>query len=134
MLEMKVLIPNYSIADKVIQQTCDIIAKETLQTYADIVQQTPVDKGTAKGNWLVSVGYPNHSVTDKQDRGGSATISAGQAKITPESVRKGVWITNNLPYINRLEYGHSQQQPTGWIRRNIKELKIAIRNALRRLK
>lgn len=33
------------------------------------------------------------------------------------------WLSNNLPYIERLEYGYSKQTPAGMVRLSIEEVK-----------
>lgn len=81
----------------------------------NIVEGTPVDKGRARNNWFLSVGYPSDNVTDSIS---TSSNSERQAKSLPKSVlNKKIYFSNNLPYINRLEYGSwSDQAPLGWVR------------------
>jgi hypothetical protein len=41
-----------------------------------------------------------------------------------------IWIYNNLPYIERLEFGHSQQAPLGMVRISIAEIETELYGAL----
>ena len=71
--------------------------------------------GRAKGNWQVTIGSPATKATDTKDPTGRSTIAAGQATILAAQPGQDIWISNNLPYIGRLEHGHSKQAPAGMI-------------------
>lgn len=68
--------------------------------YASIVKKTPVDTGRARGNWNVSVGSEDSSVSEMTKRqymqGRSLPSANGD---------EPYFISNNLPYIGTLEYG-----------------------------
>lgn len=93
------------------------------QTLANIQIGTPRDTGRAANNWFISVGSPSDKSSD----------STSGNKLSIEDLPKSVfgqkfYYTNNLPYIERLEYGgHSQQAPKGWVRAEIKRAKRALR-------
>lgn len=85
-----------------------------------IVEKTPVDTGRARASWTISVNQADRTVAP-----------AGQArypkpKIGMLNVQPGdtIWISNNLPYITRLEDGHSQQAPAGMVKLSIEEVKL----------
>lgn len=92
-----------------------IVRKVCMDVTADIVRLTPVDTGMARSNWFVGNdrvttvdGSPtkNGSASNKRASDFASTLHAG-----------GVfYITNNLPYIMRLEYGSSKQSPAGMAR------------------
>lgn len=87
----------------------------TTVLFTNVITATPVDQGTAKGNWQAGVGSPVTGVLDVQDPSGQATI-AKAAEAIPEKAGNVVYLSNNLPYIKKLEYGHSQQAPAGMVR------------------
>lgn len=92
------------------------VRKVCLTLLSDVVLGTPVDTGRARGNWQASIGIPKSGVLEVTDRSGGGTITAGLPDIAKASGTI-FWISNNLPYINRLEYeGWSKQQPHGWVR------------------
>ena len=62
--------------------------KIVLDLLAGVVRRTPVDTGRARGNWQLSIGKP-----EEQEK---------VQKIPHFSV---VWLSNNLPYIEVLEFG-----------------------------
>jgi hypothetical protein len=83
-----------------IDQNCRAI---TLALFTDIIKNTPTDTGRARGNWMTTVDAPATSVVDRLDPSGTAAIAGvianqgGAGKVT--------WLTNNLPYIQQLEFG-----------------------------
>lgn len=93
-----------------------------LEVLKRVILKTPVDTGRARGNWFVAIGAPDTRVTDNTDKTGAATINSGQAVITGLTQAQAVYITNNLPYIGRLENGHSQQAPAGMVAVTMAEL------------
>ncbi len=102
-----------------------------------ITEQTPVDEGRARNNWVLSVGIPSSKTTDGDGLG------IGQLKAIPKIVlNKKILYTNNLPYIGVLEYGgfptansdktlfgFSRQAPGGWVRKTL----IRMQNQIRKL-
>lgn len=97
-----------------------IIAKGALSAYSSIVIATPVETGRARGNWQVSLAVPAQGVLDVQDKTGAISI----AKATPQFASfkltgQPIFFQNNLPYIQRLNEGHSMQAPAGFVERAI---------------
>lgn len=72
--------------------------------------------GQFRGNWQVSIGAPARGTIDNIDPEGSSTIAAGRAVIMSASMGDTLYITNNLPYARRIEYGWSSQAPAGVVR------------------
>ena len=80
-----------------------------------LVLTTPVDTGRARSNWQVSIGK---SALGAVDTPVSPSESIGNAKSELSKLRdsdSSVHITNNLPYIQRLNEGWSPQQPAGFV-------------------
>ena len=85
----------------------------------EIINATPVDTGRAKGNWLPSLGAPTSTMnwSDSATFGAASSISAIRA-VSGAYKGGSLFLANNLPYINRLNNGWSQQQSVpGWIER-----------------
>lgn len=95
-----------------------------------IIKDTPADTGRARGNWQASVG-----------RGATGDVSVGNARSgeakaiadVDQTVRVAVgdlyYLTNNLPYIERLEYGWSKQAPGGMVRKNLQNFnRLLVKN------
>lgn len=90
-----------------------------LDIHGELVENTPVDTGWAQTNWLPSVGMP------KTDTG-----SPDLSEITGWTISDGpIYITNNVPYIKKLNGGSSKQAPAGFAEKSVK---VAVNRANRR--
>lgn len=113
------------------------VAKRTLKS---LVEGTPVDKGVARSNWRVSLGNPTRSVIPAyapgrklgigESQNARAAIQAGFAMINQLRVGakfgtgqagSAVFITNSIPYLDRLRNGYSAQQPNDWVQVALQE-------------
>lgn len=96
---------------------------------------TPVDTGWARSNWVPNIGSPIRKVAGSYAAAKAGNLSfnsaAGIAHVaTSYNVKMGaVHITNNVPYILRLDAGSSMQAPAGFVRRGI--VKAITRDLLR---
>ena len=105
----------------------------------DIVEKTPVDVGTARSNWLVRLGsgsiipyraFSPHAsrwraprAMPGSDRSERQNLEAARAQaegvLSRNKTGQDVYITSNLPYIQRLNEGHSKQSPAGFVEAGI---------------
>jgi len=83
--------------------------------------------GTARANWIPSIGSPETTAIDSTDQ--SRGINQVQAikKQIPGNI---YYLTNNVPYIERLEYGWSTQAPNGMMRRTLREARSILKQAV----
>lgn len=93
-----------------------VVRTATLELFSGIIKSTPVDTGRARGNWQTSVGQPQGGTLERT--GMEAALTEVQATV-PEGAGQLVYLSNNLPYIERLENGWSQQAPIGMVRINV---------------
>ena len=78
-----------------------------------LVKQTPVDTGLARSNWLAGV---NRARTDTGPiLGPAAAIALVRSQIATVKTGDYVVLSNNLPYINRLNAGWSSQAPAQYV-------------------
>lgn len=95
-----------------------VVAGVALEVHAELVESTPVDTGWARANWVPNVGAPGDSSTAGQGEPGGAQAAqqAGVARVATYRLSQGqVHVTNNVPYIEALNAGHSQQAPAGFV-------------------
>ena len=96
-----------------------LVSKETravaLHVLSGVVMRTPVDTGRARGNWNTALGVASGRVSDSRDPGGGNTVAAGSRVIGGHRDFQQIVIDNNLPYITRLNDGHSRQAPAGFV-------------------
>lgn len=69
--------------------------------------------GRARANWVVGIGHANTQATDSTDW--ASTMETGQGQMKGAQSGQPIHITNNLPYIEPLNQGHSHQAPAGFI-------------------
>lgn len=124
--------------------------KETVVAVINrLAEATPVDTGLARSNWQVGVGVmpsgtrkPFAPIPSRwkppYPAGGSRSerrnllgvSSAAQGALRGYKDGQSIYITNNLPYIERLDAGHSPQSPAGWIRAGFRAgVALGLRNA-----
>lgn len=96
------------------------LVREGFDLLRRIVQKTPVQTGRTQGNWQITVNRPADTVLDRTHASGPHS----DAMSTLPAVKMGetVWFSNNVPWIERLEYeAWSKQAPNGMVRDSIAE-------------
>lgn len=117
------------LSEQVVRKICFDLASK-------IIYRTPVDTGRARANWQASINAPNLSQLTSTDKGGGSAVlrAVDTAKDAPGNI---FYLTNNLPYIMKLEYGgyndgpktmggYSRQAPRGMVRISIAEIKAQL--------
>lgn len=136
-----------------------VVKKVATDMFSRIVFRTPVDTGRARGNWQVSFGSPATGVTNNQDSSKLDTGSSLSSMVSAFESLNGkviyswksgdIWLSNNLPYIGKLEYGtygkgpgatektggsgYSVQAPQGMVRITMREYEGYVRKAVEEL-
>jgi len=83
--------------------------KTALNLLVDLVRQTPVDTGRARGNWQMNIKTPKLDIIENTSSSESISVALGVASKTKSVKYPVIYITNNLPYIVPLNNGHSTQ-------------------------
>lgn len=103
-----------------------------------LVLATPVDKGRARSNWQVRIGAPTEGVREAFSPGekgstgaanAQAQIAHAQAVVASYPGGSSIHITNNLPYIQRLNDGWSAQAPAGFVEASVQAGVRAVQNS-----
>lgn len=90
--------------------------------------------GRFRANWQVTFNAPAAAALDAVDPSGSATVAKGTQMILAfDSAVGSIWMMNNVPYAQALEYGHSKQAPAGVVRISVAEFQTFIDDAARAL-
>lgn len=114
-----------------IDRTLDQGIRATLlQVSTAIIKGTPVKTGRARGNWQASIGRgATGEVSVNSVRSGEAKAIAEVNQKASVAVGDLYYLTNNLPYIERLEYGWSKQAPGGMVRKNMQNFnRLLVKN------
>lgn len=112
-----------------IQQYAEKLMKKlTLDITANLIEDTPVDTGWARANWVPQVASPfggdssfDHSFSNRNGKtaalGGQTSIQGeGLSSIISYSLQRGtIYITNNVPYITKLNEGSSAKAPAAFV-------------------
>lgn len=82
----------------------------TFKVARDIILGTPVLEGTARASWNISKG-----AKDSSSRPADKNRSVGVNDVPKNPKLKPYYISSPIPYMNKLEFGHSQKNQ-GFIR------------------
>lgn len=94
-----------------------------IKTWGKIIRMTPVDSGRARSNWFIGLSVGSE-VNKTNKRRGPQYINK---ELPQDLLNNKVYLYNNLPYINALEFGgygegpktsngFSDQAPAGMVR------------------
>lgn len=94
-----------------------------------LVRKTPVDTGRARGSWTIAVNEADRTVLPPAPPGQiypPPAIGALDVRLNESLV-----ISNNLPYIVKLNEGHSQQAPKAFVELAIEEVNVQMERICR---
>jgi hypothetical protein len=101
--------------------------KVALEIFRRVIFKTPVDKGGARANWQPSIGTPATGTLEATDKDGNATLAKAQAVLASANAGDIIYLSNNLPYIQRLEEGYSQRAPAGMVALTVQEFAAVVK-------
>lgn len=94
--------------------------------------KTPADQGTAKNRWAVGLNMIDGAEYG-DDKSGVEAIARGSRELSKYKIGDTIYVTNNIPYIHKLEFGlygdgpktiggYSIQAPQGFVRITYQEV------------
>ena len=111
-----------------------------------IIKATPVDEGRVRNNWFLTVGSPTELSGRSAVKGGNGSHRSVSEVMPNWVLDRKIFFTNNMPYIETLEYGgypnpskgkktsggYSNQlkpfkSPKGWVRATLIDMADKIR-------
>ena len=108
-----------------------VIQESAIDLFSEIIRETPVGDpslwknpppanyvaGSLQSNWQCTLDSPASGMWSFADKSGNATISAMESVAMSAKPDQTIFLANNLPYGERIEYGaHSTQAPQGMVR------------------
>ena len=100
-------------AESFIEGAENAVRGVTYNVFSNIIKSTPVDEGRARANWFATGQSPSSKKTNKEDNSQDGKDTAKNMEFVVFGIKD--WskftLTNNLPYINHLEYGLYNQGP-----------------------
>lgn len=126
--------------DKAIDKT---MRSTALQLFAVIIKRTPVGNpslwqndppagyvgGSLRANWQATINAPASGVVSSTD--GAAALNSARSVTARYKVGDDMYLTNNLPYAQRVEDGWSQQRPQGMVRVSVMDFNKQLEKAAR---
>ena len=106
-LSARVLVNEVKVKQRLAERVVEVVANAT-----------PVLTGQASGNWTTRLDKP----TSEWDEGpSSASNSLANAKAALAGLKLGqtIYITNNVPYIVKLNKNYSPQAPTQYVQMSV---------------
>jgi hypothetical protein len=90
--------------------------------------------GSLRGAWQASVGAPDLTPTNRKEKSENGGATAVEASAVANNIALGqtFFLTNNLPYATRVEFGWSSQRPMGMLRVSIAEANRALSEAAKK--
>lgn len=99
------------VVDAIIARIEQDVTEMMVNVQAEVSAVTPFDTGFARANWQLTVGSPAD---------GTVTVGGTIGELVKFRVEDGkAFVTNNAQYIQRLNGGHSQQAPAGFVEQAI---------------
>lgn len=108
-----------------------VVRKTALELQRSMIQMSPVKSGRFKGNWQCGVGSINAANTDTAN---SDALGRTGAVLDGWKAGQTIWLTNSMPYANRLEYGWSKQAPGGMVRISVQNFAAKVKTAVESIK
>jgi hypothetical protein len=117
-----------AIGDGVVMNSGNLVRKVAVAVDRVVVFSTPVDTGRARSNWQVELDAPAEGTVEPFAAGSDgstgadnaqAAVSAARETIAQHKNGQAIHITNNLPYIGKLNDGSSAQAPAGFVQESI---------------
>jgi len=108
------------------QAASDLAASVARVVHKDLVVTTPVDVSTAVSNWqltlepVLNISIPAYipgSEGSTHDDSAQMALLQGEQQLEQKKPGMPIYLTNNLPYIRRLNDGYSKQTPAGFVER-----------------
>lgn len=109
------------------------VRKIALDVFERIILKSPVDTGRFRGNWQVQIGSIPTGTLEIDDKSGQVTLAKAQAEVLGVKAGDTIFLINNLPYAQRLEYGWSNQAPEGMVRTTVAEYQPIVDQVVREI-
>jgi len=119
-------------AEKAGDKADAVVRKVTLDVYSRLIEKSPVDTGRFRNNWQIGYNLVDSTTTNAKsyDSSGASAVARAYAEIYGKPIPGAYFLTNSLPYAERLEDGYSGQAPLGMVRITVVEFKSIVQKAI----
>lgn len=91
-----------------------------VEIWSQVTRMSPVDTGRFRASWNISEGSPDMSTQPEGNHG-----PPSRSHVSDRPFEK-TFVSNGLPYGERLEFGWSRQAPQGMVRITIAEMETTL--------
>jgi len=114
------------------KEKMDIVFQDiVIEIGESVIRLSPVDTGRFKGNWQMTIDQPSNKSLINYDKDGAQTIAQLVNDANRLEAGQKAFIVNNLRYAIPLEFGHSQQAPSGMVRVTLARFQQIVAEAVR---
>lgn len=97
-----------------------LVKRLALNVTANLIETTPVDTGWARANWVPKIGNPRTRTAGTRVAAENGQIDRspqanGQLAILGYKLGPSIFISNNVPYIKKLNAGSSRKAPAAFV-------------------
>lgn len=124
---------NKAFDEKVIKNLDKTKRAAALACFGKLIETTPVDTGRAKSNWWMDINRASAEIRS-EDNAAAATAQAQNVTSKETQITDQIIISNNLPYIKRLDDGYSQKAPAGMVNQSVQYGRAVAKEFAKRLK
>ncbi|TXH45681.1 MAG: HK97 gp10 family phage protein [Desulfurellales bacterium] len=107
-----------------------VVRKTAFSLGESMVVMSPVRSGRFRGNWQYGADTINTSTGGADDKSGRTSLNRIQAGVRGWVPGQTMYLTNSLPYAQRLESGWSGQAPAGMVKVTIANFQSHFAQAL----
>jgi hypothetical protein len=94
-----------------INATEKTVKGSAIALWKSFIFDAPVKSGRFRGNWFASQTNPVTTTTTFTDKSGTKTAARAATSVLTSSDWQNLWISNNLPYAQVIEYGGYPNPP-----------------------
>lgn len=121
---------------KYVTKNSDNLVKAVAYSVVEtLVTATPVRTSRARANWRIlffkplDVLFPAPQKPPHPGYGLERALDEARTTIAEYKGRRSIWITNNVPYIKKLNAGSSSQAPAGFIEMAVQAGRLKVQTA-----
>ncbi len=116
------------------RRTTELMRAATIEFYRQVTISTPNDTGRARWGWNITVNAPSNTVPPPGIYPMPTIDLHMENPINSITVTDAIYITNNVPYIGKLNNGYSRQAPARFVELAAARIQTAIGKLMRKIK
>jgi uncharacterized protein CbrC (UPF0167 family) len=109
------------VARKMESEVARFISDAAVDVVTEVAQATPIRTGQAQSNWLTAVGkkFPYYQANEGDNSGWYDSVEWAKNALKTVKYNDVIHITNNVPYIVKLNRGTSAQAPALFVQLSV---------------